>query len=178
MRRQRPRCVYERESGERCKNGRLTPDGVQKLIDANVALVADPEQFCSYHARAEGARRRMQQAGGANSRNKPKRPAPDPPEMRDDVRISVYTLVRSLLAAKLPVFPVETDARKAVVGAYVAAHIFKPPDDIGTFVRSLMPRDVHRRTDLVELAEQELQDMIQELDPKERDQVWELLGTH
>jgi hypothetical protein len=92
------------------------------------------------------------------------------------VRHRVTTTRQELLTAKLPGTR-ETDVRRASVGALLASHLYGQPEDRDRLLHNLLPRDVHTRSDLREIAEDELRTYIDELNPADRDQAWELLTT-
>jgi hypothetical protein len=179
-------CEYVKASGERCNGYRLTREGVGKLLDADISLVADPERFCSYHARTEEERYEMQHRGGSYSAKKAAEQRVALAKARLEVKVTMprdivnasQALVRELLAAKIPgTFPPETDVRKAAVGAFVAAHLYAQPDDRGRLAHSLLPRELRHRDDIAEVAEHELQAAIDDLGDAERNSVWQLLST-
>jgi hypothetical protein len=179
-----PRCTHIKANGEQCQNGRLTKDGLQSMRDHSFDLVADAEQYCSYHARTPEERYEMQSRAGSFSQKRAAERKAEKLQAAWDARetmprelvIASQQLVRVLLTTKLPGTR-ETDVRRASVGALLAAHLYGQPDDRDRLLHNLLPRDVHARSDLLAIAEDELRTMIDELDPSERDRAWELLTT-
>jgi hypothetical protein len=184
--RKRIPCEFVKANGDRCRGYRLTGEGIGKLLDADISLVADPERFCSYHARTPEERFEMQHRGGSYSAKKAaeERAALERArleakiEMPRDIVNAAQSLVRDLLVAKIPgTWPPETDVRKAAVGAFVAAHLYAQPEDRGRLAHALLPRDVRQRGDAADVAEDELRAMIESLEPAAQATTWELLNT-
>src|SRR5262245_47090042 len=114
-------CEHVKNDGTPCSNYVLTKDGVQKMLDEGISLVAAPAgRLCSFHARTPKEIYAMSVRGGSYS---PKRANTERQQLetsRDPVArelaIANYTLIRNLVNAKLPgVRPPETDFRKAAL---------------------------------------------------------------
>lgn len=178
------RCAHVKANGEQCQNGRLSKDGLQSMADAGIDLVADAAQFCSYHARSEASKFEMQSRAGSFSQKRAAERKQEKLEAAWEARetmprelvIRAQQALRELLTAKLPGTR-ESDARQVATGAYVAAHLYGRPDDHDRLFHALLPRDLHARTDLREIAETELRHAIEELAPEDREAIWEFLAT-
>lgn len=173
--------MFVKSNGEQCQGHRLTADGLQRMVDAGFDLVADPEQFCSYHARTEAERYEMQSRGGSYSQKRAAEVKAEKLQAAWEARetiprelvVAQQQLVSGLLTAKLPGTR-ETDVRRACVGAYLAAHLYAQPDDHEKLLQQLT---LHVRQDALQIAQDELHDMIEELAPDQREAVWEMLAT-
>lgn len=184
LKRQRPKCARVKSNGEQCSRYVLTKDGLQKMRAEGYDLVADPERYCSFHARTAEGLHEMQSRGGAFSaqraaeRKQEKiQAALDAREtMPQEITVAVQPALKQLLQAKLPGTR-ESDVRSVAVGGYVAAHVYGQPDNRERLLYELVPRDVHMREDLWSIAEDEVRGMIEELPDDQRDLVWEMLGT-
>jgi hypothetical protein len=182
VQRQRPRCVGVRKDGSQCTQYVLKPEGVQSLLDKGHSLVPDAGKYCSFHARSEDDRARMQRSGGAWS---PKKQAqarqqrellPDP--MPRQFKYASYKLIASLLDAKIPnTFPAEPDARKQMLGAYLAALAYAQPEERGHRMYQLVNRELRQRQEIAETAETQLRDVIFGLDREEQKIAWEIVGA-
>ena len=105
IKRKPPRCMHIKQDGEQCKGHRLTKDGLQRMLDNGFDLVADADQFCSYHARTEAEKYEMQSRGGSFSKQAhDERQAQKLQEALDarevmprEVVVAAQTLIRTLL---------------------------------------------------------------------------------
>jgi hypothetical protein len=178
IRRKRKTCAASKENGDPCTNAVLTPDGLQRLLDRGAALVPDASSYCSWHARTDSERRRMQGRGGTNSAKVVReKVVPELDVMPQDIVVKSYELIRTLITAKIPnVVPVEVDYKKAAVGVYLAALLCAQPEDRMTFAHQLL-RNRTNRDDTFQVAEEELRHTIDQLDPDQRNATWELLNT-
>ena len=182
LKRPRPRCSFVKANGEKCRGYRLTREGVLKMLDNGFDLVANAESRCGYHARSEAERYEMSVRGGSYS---PKRIRAEreqerkqaEAQMPQEIKLAGYTLIRGLIAAKLPTIPPEPDVQRVALGVYLASQICAPPDDRMRFINSLLPRDLRGRDDIAEIAETQLQDAIGTLDAAEQSRAWEMLQT-
>jgi hypothetical protein len=152
------------------------------MLDDNFDLVADPERFCAYHARSESERYEMSVRGGSYSpsrvraeREAERKQAEQ--QMPRDIVLAGYALIRQLIAAKLPTMPAEPNVRRVALGVYLASMLCAQPDDRTRFAHSLLPRDLRARDDIAAIAQTQLQDAIDGLEPAEQSQVWEMLAT-
>jgi len=178
LQKKRPQCAATRTDGERCTSWTITAEGAVRLLDRGIALQANPTDFCSWHCRTPEEQKRMSVKGGSVSpkqrlreqreaRELPRKPLPD------EIAVTAYQLIRSLLASTLPnVFPVEPDMRRRALGVYLALVMFDPGDR-GAFIASLLPG--HQNVE--ELAQQELRDVIFGLDHTQQKQAWEMIAT-
>jgi hypothetical protein len=181
LRKAAPRCSFVKSNGERCKSYVLTREGVQRMLAGDFDLVADPERFCAYHARSESERYEMSVRGGSYSPKRAKAERQAAEEVRDampqEIKLAAYTLIRSLINAKLPTSPPEVDTHRVAVGVYLASAFYARPADATSFLHSLLPRELRGRDDLEQIAQTQLRSTIETLEPAEQSQAWELLAT-
>jgi hypothetical protein len=174
-------CAATKTNGEPCTQFVLSEEGMTKLLDRGISLVADPTSYCSWHARTPEELFEMAARGGSFSPKRAKaEPEAQPPElerMPDELALASRTLIRELLAASIEgVFPVEPDVRRRALGVYLALQIFDPGDR-GSFVKSLLPRSLHGRAQELEtIASDELRDTISGLERSDQETAWELLA--
>jgi hypothetical protein len=161
------RCIAETKDGEQCKGYRLSAEGIEKLLDAGISLVADPALYCSFHARTIEERFEMQAKGGAHSKKNVVEVYPEKDPMPKEIAATGYLLFRSLLDSKLPGTN-ESDARRVALGCYLASAMYTPAENPTKLLWELLPRDLQRRNDLAELAETQLRDVIDELSDEEQ----------
>jgi hypothetical protein len=177
LQKKRAKCAATKANGDPCTQYAITDDVVARMLDKGISLVSDPTSYCSWHCRTPEALRAMSRKGGRWS---PKRAQVNPEvgsdrePMPDEMTITAKTLIRQLLAATLPtVFPVEPDIRTRALGVYLALQMYDP-DDVGSFVLSLLP---YRRPDEVEgIAQEELRATISQLAAEDQAATWKLLA--
>jgi hypothetical protein len=173
LKRKPKRCAATRVDGNRCTVHVISSAGAVRLLDAGIALVATPTDYCSMHCRTPAARREMSRKGGHYSPKQAavnqKAVAREKPAMPDEITIKSKTLIRELLAAKLPgLWPAEPDTKRVALGAYLAMTMFDAGDN-GEFMLSLMPRGLEMRAhELEAIAQEELRDAISQLEPEEQ----------
>jgi len=179
LKRKAKRCEHLKEDGTQCSGYVVTKDGVQKLLDEGISLVADPAgRLCAFHSRTVEERYEMSVRGGSYSPKRAKAERQQQEEARDPMprqfAAAAYQLISTLIEAKLPTFPPEPDSRKVALGVYLATVVYDPPYDRGTFVAKILPRGVYMREDAVE---DELRAILEELDPDKRELAWEMLAN-
>ena len=178
------RCAFVKPDGSTCSGYVVTEDGLQRLVDQGISVVADPVgRLCAFHSRTPEERYEMAVRGGSFSPKRIKKEALEREAERDPMprqfAIAAYQLITRLLNAKLAnVFPVEQDTRQVALGALLACAIYDPPYDRGTFVTQIMPRGVYMHDAALDNAQQELRQVIDELPREEQTLAWEMLATN